>query len=663
MGLAAPWFLAGLALLGLPVWLHLLRRHRSPPLRFSSVMLLESTPDRSVRQRRLDHILLLALRLLLLGLLVLAFAQPFFTRSVAAAGRLRLVVIDQSASMGAGRRLEDAKNEAQAFIARMGKGERTQVAALSSRLKLLSQPEASTETLRAAVAQLRTTDSRSSYGELVRSAGALVEAEHLPIEIHLFSDMQKSSMPARFKDLALPENVSLVTYPVVKSDEPNWTVESVSAPRRLGDPKKTRIEATIAGFHTEAKTLEARLVLNGRTVATKSVAVPASGRAGVEFLGLDAPYGLDRCEVRVDAKDPMTADDVFYFAVERSDPKKVLFAAGPRGAKARVYLDAALGAAAESAYSIDTVPSAELTGIDPKKYAFIVLSDPGPLDAAWETRLKSAVEDGLGVWVIAGPSMAARGKVPLTGDKVKEARYASREGERFVSVTDADDTFPALAGSGKWDGVRFFQTELIDAEGARVAAKLSDGVPVLYERRIGAGKVVVLASALDNVANDLPLRPVFVAFVGQLSDYLSGVRDGASSQVVDGNLELRCGAAPSGSTAEVLGPNGERALSLEESTRAKSVPLEQAGFYELRRAGGRREMVSVNIDRRESDLERMPEESLALWQGKPQSAPAQKSGAEMPVSRQVVSWPLLLAALLVAVTESVVAGRHLSLGA
>ena len=31
MGLFAPWFLAGLAGLALPLYLHLLKRHKSPP--------------------------------------------------------------------------------------------------------------------------------------------------------------------------------------------------------------------------------------------------------------------------------------------------------------------------------------------------------------------------------------------------------------------------------------------------------------------------------------------------------------------------------------------------------------------------------------------------------------------------------------------------------
>ncbi|MGH9640706.1 MAG: BatA domain-containing protein, partial [Bryobacteraceae bacterium] len=41
MGFLSPWFLAGIAVAGLPVWLHLLRRFKRTPQPFSSVMFFE----------------------------------------------------------------------------------------------------------------------------------------------------------------------------------------------------------------------------------------------------------------------------------------------------------------------------------------------------------------------------------------------------------------------------------------------------------------------------------------------------------------------------------------------------------------------------------------------------------------------------------------------
>ncbi len=62
MGFLAPWFLAGLAALGVPVFVHLLRRHVTTPRPVSSLMFFERGTQSSTRHRRLKYLLLFALR-------------------------------------------------------------------------------------------------------------------------------------------------------------------------------------------------------------------------------------------------------------------------------------------------------------------------------------------------------------------------------------------------------------------------------------------------------------------------------------------------------------------------------------------------------------------------------------------------------------------------
>ena len=114
MGFLAPWFLAGAALVGLPLYLHLLQRHQTTPRSFSSLMFFEKRTQSSIKHRRLRYWLLLSLRLALLLLLALAFANPFINRSAAsmASDKLMLLVVDDSFSMRAGTRLADAKQAA-----------------------------------------------------------------------------------------------------------------------------------------------------------------------------------------------------------------------------------------------------------------------------------------------------------------------------------------------------------------------------------------------------------------------------------------------------------------------------------------------------------------------------------------------------------------------
>src|SRR5947199_1735114 len=109
MGLFTPWFLAGAAAVGLPVWLHLLKKHKSEPLPFSSLMFFEQHTQSSIKHRRLRYLVLFALRTALIILLVLAFAHPYTEQRILPTDRsneVAVIAIDNSLSMRAGGRLD-----------------------------------------------------------------------------------------------------------------------------------------------------------------------------------------------------------------------------------------------------------------------------------------------------------------------------------------------------------------------------------------------------------------------------------------------------------------------------------------------------------------------------------------------------------------------------
>src|ERR1041385_618549 len=99
MGFLTPWFLAGTLAVGLPVWLHLLKKHKSTPLPFSSLMFFEQHTQSSIKHRRLRYLLLFALRTALIALIVLAFAHPYVQRTappLQRSGEVTVVAIDNS---------------------------------------------------------------------------------------------------------------------------------------------------------------------------------------------------------------------------------------------------------------------------------------------------------------------------------------------------------------------------------------------------------------------------------------------------------------------------------------------------------------------------------------------------------------------------------------
>jgi Aerotolerance regulator N-terminal/von Willebrand factor type A domain len=664
MGFLAPSFLVGAAAVGLPLYLHLLRRHTTIPRSFSSLMFFERRTQSSVRHRRLRYLLLLAFRLALLVLLALAFANPYIKHAVAHASgdKLTLLVIDNSFSMRAGSRLLDAKHAAIAVLNSRSAAERTQIAALGSQLQVLTQPIQDASALRSAVDNIEPGDSRGSFGELDRAVRSMRENVHVPIELHLFSDMQKSDMPADFAEMALPNDVTLVLHPVVKSAQPNWAVESVNAPSQVWDPKKAHVAAVVAGYGTPAAVRTVSLVVNGKTTDTRKLEVPADGRASVEFQSLNVPYGFSRCEVRIDSADSLQADDAYLFAVERSDPRHVLFVHESRDTHSELFFGSAMASAAESYFALDPVTVERLPGTDFSKYAFVVLSDVISLPAQSENDLLGYVRRGGSVLVAAGASTARRARIPVFGANVVASHDYSRDGARFLAVGDADSSYPSMHGSGNWAGVKFYYAVAVDPADSRVIARLTDQTPLLLDKAIGEGHALFLASGLDNLTNDLPTQPVFVPFVNQTALYLSGTEDRAGSRLVDSFLELRT-AKEQAVGVEIIDPAGHRPLSLTEAASAQSYQLTSAGFYQVRLANGREELVGVNADRRESNLALIDDDVLALWRGKsgPGSQPASVAVARQdPAKPDSLWWYAMLVVLMAAVGESLVAARYIA---
>ncbi|HEY6903527.1 MAG TPA: BatA domain-containing protein [Candidatus Acidoferrales bacterium] len=665
MGVLAPWFLAGAAAVAVPIYLHLLRQHTSEPRPFSSVMFFEPRTQTSIRQRRLRYLVLLALRLALILFLVLAFAGPFINRSAAGvkSEKLMMVVVDNSFSMRAGSRLADAKREALSLLASRNPAERAQVMTLGSKLEALTQPVQDAGALRAAVQSIAPGDSRGSFGELARSLRSLATSIPTPIELHLFSDMQKSNMPPTFSDMALPGNVKLALHPVASGNPlPNWVVESVNAPGQVWQPKKARVQAVIAGYNTPEATRTVSLVVNGKTIAAKKIDVPANGRATVEFDSLDVPYGFSRCELRIDSADVLPDDDATLFAVERSDPEQVLFLHDSGDTRSPFYFGSALAAAAQSAFTMESVPVLQGGNIQFSKYAFVVLSDAGSLPASLENDLSQYVRSGGSVLIAEGTSLGRRSRVPVFGANILQARYYSNDGGSYLMVGDADPSYPSIAKADRWSGVKFYYATQVDDSGARVVARLADHTPLLLEKRIGEGRVLLLTSGLDNVTNDFPLHPQFVPFVEQTAFYLSGTQRRSGSREVDSFVELR-NAKEQAVGVEVIDPDGHRPLSLKDAASAQSFQLTRAGFYQFRLANGRQDVLGVNPDRRESDLAVMSPEAQSLWSGNAGTKPEQAVAADPSADKNTrfpLWWYVMLFALAVALAESWVANEHLT---
>src|SRR5262245_37436683 len=159
MNFLNPFFLLGSLALAVPILIHLVRKEKTEIVPFSSLMFLLRVPKSSIRQQKIKNLLLMALRLLLLALLVSAFARPYLTQAakqtVSTENNLGIVLLlDNSYSMRYGDNFAKMKSEASKRIDALRAGDRMALIAFNDKSDLLSMPTSDKAALKAALGAL-----------------------------------------------------------------------------------------------------------------------------------------------------------------------------------------------------------------------------------------------------------------------------------------------------------------------------------------------------------------------------------------------------------------------------------------------------------------------------------------------------------------------------
>ena len=147
---------------------------------------------------------------------------------------------------------------------------------------------------------------------------------------------------------------------------------------------------------------------------------------------------------------------------------------------------------------------------------------------------------------------------------------------------------------------------------------LTDGTPLLLDKQLGEGHVAAVHFGAREPDERSAAASGLCGVRGP--DGALSLGHGAAERIAAGRFvratALGCANRPVWRRAvEVIDPDGHRPLSLSEARTAQSFRLERAGFYQIRFANGRDAVIGVNPDRRESDLEPIPEDVQQLWSG------------------------------------------------
>ena len=194
---------------------------------------------------------------------------------------------------------------------------------------------------------------------------------------------------------------------------------------------------------------------------------------------------------------------------------------------------------------------------------------------------------------------------------------------------------------------------------ATVLARYEDGSAALIEANAGKGRVLLFTSTLGPTWNDLSLTPLYLPFVHQMVRY-AGSREEASWYLLGQTFRVakESGVGP----PAVDSPGGTR---LTENRLTPDGDLlvtgRQPGFYRLRYSA-RPDFAAVDLDSAEGDFTKLDFAAFMTGvtggsgNGELRETDRRFSNEEIE-ARQKVWWPLLFAALLLLVAESLLAQR------
>ena len=649
MGFLTPLLLGGIALVAIPVVLHLVMRQQPREMTFPSLRFVKLRRESNRRKVKLRHLLLLALRCALIAGLAIALARPTFKgtglRGKEDAPLAINLVLDNSLRMeyvhSNESRLEKAKTTALELVEKLPESSTVAVCDLG-RAAHGYAPD-----LGAAASRLQnlrpTAEARPLVDAVLESIKMAAEQEDRRQEVFVFTDMSQGAWNdegvKEINDaLAAAPDVRIYVVDVGVTDPKNASLGELQVRRsvlRPGEP--LHIETEIASnLQGEPPLVELSLVdeegkpqKRDQRIAT----FDAQGKGRVVFEIADLPLGTHQGSIELAATDPLIVDNTRYFTVEVRPPAKVLLLATRKSDA--LFVENALGASLgeESRFDVTVSTFAELEKTQLEDFHAVALLDPGPLSTEAWSLLWDFASGGGGVGIFLGhnavgelESFNSDAAQRLLPGKLKRVSHA----ETYLRPRRLDH--PALAALRNyaeelpWQICRVFQYWTFDQLGAEayVIAGFANDKPALIERPAGRGRVLVSTTPFSDPLepdgrepwNVLPAEPwPFVAIVDQLIGYLA--QDGDERLDYLAGETARVQLTPQQQVASYVlhmpdGQAGSRVATTGGDELAVSI-TDELGNYRLT-AGGKSQRLdrgfSVNANGTISDLARFDPEKL-----------------------------------------------------
>lgn len=600
----APLALAAAALAAVPWWLHHIRRPERRPVPFSSLMFVPELRRETIERRRLQHLLLMLLRMFIIALLALAFARPFFAQIDAAApdaGTARhVILLDTSYSMGAANHFEEAKAEALAVLDSLEADALVAVVTFTDTGQVAA-PLGTPRDARVAIEAAALTHGATDYERGLRRAAEVLGETSIdgdgPRHVHVISDFQRSGMPEAPSDWRLP--ASITVHPIaVGGPVDNVAVTEVQPVITPGGGFELRARVRNAtGSALEA--FPVRFEFTGDLPDQEQAIDLAPGNAGIVAFALESPPQLALSGWISVEDDGLSADNRRYFAWN-PPPQVPVLLLGPESSVGRWpparLLAYALAADSRAPWRVDTASAWPESGVLSGGIALVAgLAARSPEEA--EALLAHVAAGGRALFILDGSTPPG---------PFERALYSALDIE-YIGLRHAADGagVPALlawldfthamfrpfqdARYNDFSDVRFSNhrvLEVPEAGGTHVLARFdaqdgaSTGVPAIIDVAYGEGRILIWAAPIGLEESTFAKSPRFVPILHEALHHLVGERAVNRAWAV-GELPAPVAAneeftwvypdAAAGSPAEALGVPGLIAWQAPDGSAAPRV--------------------------------------------------------------------------------------------
>ncbi|MBI2925603.1 MAG: BatA domain-containing protein [Verrucomicrobia bacterium] len=606
MSLLAPLFLLGGLAVALPVVFHLIRRTTKERVPFSSLMFLMPSPPRVTRRSRLEHILLLLLRCLVLGLLALGFARPFFQKPMAAApeaekSKRLVLLLDISASMKRENLWAQARDKAEAVLAKVTPGDEVAVFAFDRQ----SRPVVGFEQWAAAGPGERAALAVQQVAALTPSWSATHLGSALLAAVETLEQTEKQDSTARRQIVVISDFQEGCRLDGLQGFEWPRGVEVVLEPVKARRPTNAGLQLVVENEETASRPEEAGLrirVSNSSTAQREQFQVAWAGAAPSEAGRTNSieayiPPGQSRIvlapkppadttsgalQLRGDDED---FDNTLHVVTPKPELISVLYLGNHGVTNHTQPLYYLLRAFQESRRQKITIAprdvdspltAAELAGV---RLMIVASSLPEqPLGV-----VEQFLRDGQTVLFVLSSAAAAATLGQLAGVPSLAAEEADvRNYAMFGQIDFQHPLFAPFADPrfSDFTKIHFWKHRRLDLgqlPGARALARFDDGEAALVEVPVGKGTVFALTSGWQPEDSQLALSSKFVPLLYSVLEQSGAIRARLSQYLIGDEVNLPGPGSPQPITLRK--PDGTTVTLAASETKFSQT--DQPGLYEV----------------------------------------------------------------------------------